>query len=538
MKKNKRGILIVGCFVIVVLILSSVYLFTRYLGKITEKSTVSNQKTVKVIRMPIKEKLVLRGIVRAEEKAIYSLVSGIVRKVYVCEGDYVKKGKQLVYIDSSNKVFELKKKEKELEKLSNEIKKLQEKLEKCKFRTSFDGQVQEVYVTEGESVSLGSNLFKIVSDKSLFLTVAFPSWLFKSIRVGQKLKVVLTEYDIETEGSVDAKSSVFYINDNGQSVFDVKIVVDNEGKSLPSGAKAFCVMTSGNFYQEVRSVNEGILKMDEIVIKSEVEGRIKKIFVKQYDRIKKGDILIEFFDQDIREQIDVKKDQIYETKEAIENLKKEINNCKVISPVNGVISNLNVSEGKLINMGDSICSIWSPNDLIFESKISEYDVYKVKKGDRVKLNFTPHSSYIPESELDGVVESINPRPLDEDLSQNISWFNIKVRFHDENIKRGTHATAEIEVIRKKDALCIPIEAVRKEGDKYFVYVKKFNNESLNKIKEDGEISDELGTKESYYVGCEKREVKLGISNEHYVEILEGLKEGEEVVLPQAYKTTH
>jgi multidrug efflux pump subunit AcrA (membrane-fusion protein) len=70
------------------------------------------------------------------------------------------------------------------------------------------------------------------------------------------------------------------------------------------------------------------------------------------------------------------------------------------------------------------------------------------------------------------------------------------------------------------------------------YVKKFNNESLNKIKEDGEISDELGTKESYYVGCEKREVKLGISNEHYVEILEGLKEGEEVVLPQAYKTTH
>lgn len=77
--------------------------------------------------------------------------------------------------------------------------------------------------------------------------------------------------------------------------------------------------------------------------------------------------------------------------------------------------------------------------------------------------------------------------------------------------------------------CIFIEVVRKEGDKYFVYVKKFNNESLNKIKEDGEIFDEFGIKESYYVGCEKREVKFGISNEYYVEILEGLKEGEEVV---------
>jgi len=536
-KKNKRSFFIVGYFVIIILILSSVYLFTRYLSKFAEKSTVSNQKTVKVIRMPIKEKIVLRGIVRAEEKAIYSLVSGMVRKVYVREGDYVKKGKLLAYIDASNKVSELKKKEKELEKLSNEIKKFQDKLEKYKFSSTFDGQVQERYVTEGESVSLGANLFKIVNNKSLFLTVAFPSWLFNSIRVGQRLKVVLTEYDIETEGFVDAKSSLFYVNDNGQSVFDVKICVDNEGRSLPSGAKAFCVITSKNPYQEIRSVNEGILKMDEIVIKSEVEGRIKKIFVKQYDRIKKGDILIEFFDQDIKEQIDGLKDQIDETKEAIETLKKEINNCKVMSPINGVISNLNISEGKLINMGDSICSVWSTNDLIFESKISEYDVYKVKKGDRVKINFAPHSSYIPESEIDGIVESINPRPLDEELSQNVSWFNIKIRFYNENIKRGTHATAEIEVIRKKNAICVPIEAVRKEGDKYFVYVKKFNNESLKKIKEDDKISDELGTKESYYAGCEKREVKLGISDEHHVEILEGLKEGEEVVLPQTYKTT-
>lgn len=167
-KKNKRSFFIVGYFVIIILILSSVYLFTRYLSKFAEKSTVSNQKTVKVIRMPIKEKIVLRGIVRAEEKAIYSLVSGMVRKVYVREGDYVKKGKLLAYIDASNKVSELKKKEKELEKLSNEIKKFQDKLEKYKFSSTFDGQVQEIYVTEGESVSLGANLFKIVNNKSLF----------------------------------------------------------------------------------------------------------------------------------------------------------------------------------------------------------------------------------------------------------------------------------------------------------------------------------------------------------------------------------
>lgn len=96
-------------------------------------------------------------------------------------------------------------------------------------------------------------------------------------------------------------------------------------------------------------------------------------------------------------------------------MKKEINNCKVILFVNGVISNFNVFEGKLINMGDSICFIWSLNDLIFEFKILEYDVYKVKKGDRVKLNFIFYSSYILESELDGVVELINLRLLDEDL---------------------------------------------------------------------------------------------------------------------------
>ena len=69
-------------------------------------------------------------------------------------------------------------------------------------------------------------------------------------------------------------------------------------------------------------------------------------------------------------------------------------------------------------------------------------------------------------------------------------------------------TARVEIVTEqlKDALQVPIEGVFNDDGKPVCYVRKADGKP------------------------EKREVKPGQSNDHFVQILEGLKEGEEVQL--------
>jgi len=65
--------------------------------------------------------------------------------------------------------------------------------------------------------------------------------------------------------------------------------------------------------------------------------------------------------------------------------------------------------------------------------------------------------------------------------------------------------AEIEIETLKDVLYVPIHAIVPEAAKHLAFVVK-----------DGQTSE--------------REVKIGKNNAHYVEVLEGLAEGEQVLL--------
>jgi len=98
-----------------------------------------------------------------------------------------------------------------------------------------------------------------------------------------------------------------------------------------------------------------------------------------------------------------------------------------------------------------------------------------------------------------------------------------------------HAEAEIILKSKENALVVPVEAVHKDDGKYYVYVypqQKAKTSEKNKEQKTSQKTDEYGLDSSYYKDAEKRAVKLGMTTDKYVEILEGLIEGEEVVLPK------
>ncbi|ABP66278.1 hypothetical protein Csac_0658 [Caldicellulosiruptor saccharolyticus DSM 8903] len=526
----KKGISLFVFVIVCIVILIVVNVFTKSI-KTRQAEKMQNENVVKVIKRDLDEETTLRGVVTSEEIPIFSPVTAKVKNVFIKENNYVKKGDLIAILDDTKIRLEIKRKEREKQSLYKDLESLYTRLGECSVYSPFEGQVLEVYVKEKDVISKGSPICKVSKTDLVYLTVAFPKWLFKNIKQGDPIEIILHEFGQEIKGYVRSKSSVFYTDENGFPAFDVEVVLKE--RSIPLKARAFCIFEYNG--QKVRSLNDGIITAEEDVIKSPTDGVVKSIYISKFSQINKNQLIIELSDDEITEQIENKKTQIEQIEEEISEYRKELSRFVIKATLDGIVSDVNIVEGKILNEGEKLAVIWNPYNLIFESKISELELDRIKKGQKVMLQFKIPGRIGVQEIINGTVEMVGSKPLEESKDTNISFYPVKIGFKSDRIKRGMHATAQIKVLIKQNALCIPVEALREENGKYYVWVKKQKTKNITKKTEKDKIVDEYGSKESYYNDAEKREVIIGESNKRYAEILKGLKEGEEVVLPQAYE---
>lgn len=90
---------------------------------------------------------------------------------------------------------------------------------------------------------------------------------------------------------------------------------------------------------------------------------------------------------------------------------------------------------------------------------------------------------------------------------DVKRFRVEVTFDHENVtlKSGTSATVELQIGRADSVLHVPVQAVHAREGEFFCYVNAPG-------------------------GARRESVKLGRSNESFVEVVEGLEEGQQVLL--------
>jgi RND family efflux transporter MFP subunit len=108
----------------------------------------------------------------------------------------------------------------------------------------------------------------------------------------------------------------------------------------------------------------------------------------------------------------------------------------------------------------------------------------------------------PGQKFKGVVEAISPLINPEDKTCQVFIAVAKPR---EEIKPGMHAEVEIAAIVLKDRLLVPQNAVLVRGGRKLVFV----------------VEEDL---------AKWRYIEAGAENESFVEIIEGVKEGEKVIV--------
>ena len=178
----------------------------------------------------------------------------------------------------------------------------------------------------------------------------------------------------------------------------------------------------------------------------------------------------------------------------------------VTSTLDGMVLDIPVEEGTSViernnfNEGTSIAIVADMNALIFEGKVDESDVGKLKEGMPLLLAV----GAIDNQSFDATLEFISPKGEDEEGTVKFEVRAAVKPTDDVFLRAGYSANADIILDRRKQVLAIQERDILYESDTTYVEVKT------------GDRS------------FEKRQVELGLSDGIKVEVLGGLDGSSEV----------
>lgn len=273
---------------------------------------------------------------------------------------------------------------------------------------------------------------------------------------------------------------------------------------------------------------------------------------------------------------------------------QQLSKAAVTAPIGGIITAVNNTNGDSVSPNKAVVSIVDMSSLKIKVQVDELDIEKVKIGQKSQILFDA----IKDKTYDGTVETISPTGT---TSNNVTTYDVVVDITDPTgVKIGMNANVTIQVDSKDNVLTIPTEAlITRNGQKYVMVPStgstaagtgnqaagnnqssgsnSGNNGQSNNGNNQGQQNNnqngngqggnnqnrtgqngtgtgtgtgngqsrrngQTGTNGSFTSGSNGRLVRVqtGLENENYVEITQGLNEGDKVLvqLPQTSTTTN
>ncbi len=244
-----------------------------------------------------------------------------------------------------------------------------------------------------------------------------------------------------------------------------------------------------------------------------------------------------------RHQVDV-------ARAALDRAKEELAKTTIVSPLDGTISKLNSRLGERVvgtsmMAGTEIMIVSDLNEMEARVDVGEIDVVLIKPGQKARLEVDAFH----DRKFRGTVTEIANSSKDSGLgsggggggnSQEAIKFEVRIRVDEkETLRPGMSATAEIETRYRTNVLTVPIQSVTTRLPKGAADEKK-----KREAKKDEEDVPEKKTASKKQEEANKPaevvfvsgsdtvktiKVKRGISDDEYVEITEGLSEGQEAI---------
>ncbi len=268
--------------------------------------------------------------------------------------------------------------------------------------------------------------------------------------------------------------------------------------------------------------------IQSLTLLSETTGQIKSVLKRKGDKVKAGELLAQVESNTMSADLATAQTNAEKAKrdlERFENLaagdaitqrqledarlaakstqaqlvaaRQRLTKTRITAPIGGEINEIYVEVGSYLNMGTKLYDIVNVDKLKLKVKASESEVLLINKGDKVTVKADAGAG----QEYEGIVTAVAAQ-ADPTLK-----FDVEVEVKNagnNNLRAGMYGTAFFEVNDQRDAMILPREAIVGSIQNPSVYV--VNNGVAN-----------------------MRKVKVGVVTQDKVEILDGVKPGEQVV---------
>jgi RND family efflux transporter MFP subunit len=186
---------------------------------------------------------------------------------------------------------------------------------------------------------------------------------------------------------------------------------------------------------------------------------------------------------------------------------------QVTAPFAGVIANLRVVPGQYVAAGEELVTLQSMDPIRVEAQVLEGDIGFLQAGRTASVTFAA----FPGEVFRGVVESINPVVEHQTRTARVT---ISVRNPDGRVLPGMYARVTLAARRFPDRVMVPREAILERDRRTMLFVFEGKADSGR---------------------AKWRYVNIGLSNEHYVEVMaegpeDGMVEPGELVLVSGHYT--
>ncbi len=499
-RRNRRIRIGISFAAIAVLLLIAAVLFFQ--KKVRQNFASSNQEilSAKVSTGNISTTVSGSGSLVSDGITDVTIPAGVeINNVYLEAGDPVEEGDILASVDTSSVLSALSDTQKKLDELDARLAEVHDEEVDSKIKTSMKGRVKAIFVEEGDDVSsvMYENGALILLSLDGYMAVDLESTAYK---VGDSVTVTAsngTSYTGTVE-KVTAEKTTVLIEDDGPVYQDM--------------------VTVGDF-------DKGTLYIHEELKITGYAGTVKSIKVSENNSVRASSTLLTLTDTSYSANYDSILKQRKDVEETLQTLIKLYQNGAIVAPISGSVESVSYdddsSETDTQNSSGSV-SVVSGETAVISSQEEESVLLSIDPGKSMTVSISVDETDVLAlavgQEVSVTVESIGDdtytgtvAKIDTSAASSsggVTTYTATITLdRAEKMLAGMTASVAIVIEGVDNALLLPDDAVRKTSSSAFVYTS--HDEST------GELGGMV-------------EVKVGISNGSYVEILEGLGEGDTV----------
>ncbi|MBA4348604.1 MAG: hypothetical protein C0415_01250 [Thermodesulfovibrio sp.] len=334
----------------------------------------------------------------------------------------------------------------------------------------------------------------------LFLVIAFVSTTISCNTKGEqdsKEKVVNIKIQsaekkslrqfIETVGTLNPYEEVFISAEVDGILKGVNV---QEGTVVSKGT-VLASIDDTDYSLEVKRA-EAALKQSEATLEN------TKLEYKRKEALYKEELVTKQQFDDVLTRLALADADVDRAKAALSLTREKLKKTRIYSPLSGVIKTKKVSAGDYVKNGTNLFIVIQNNPLKLNFTVTEKDVGKLKTGQDVIFKVDP----LPDMEFTGKVRIIYPS-----LEEKTRTLQVEALVPNAQglLKPGLFAHVILYTSAAKDTILVPVTSLLYESEKIKVFLVEGDR-----------------AKESF--------VKTGNKYGEMMEIVEGVKEGEQVVV--------